>query len=189
VDDVVVPGGVIGAEIDAAVADVGVALGVHRPRGRVHVDAAAGDPLGVLRDDVVALRGTERNPDGARVHLDASIFFQNAVAADRCGAAGFAHRSGHYPRDLPVNGDGERVRGDAGDADHRGAGGVVCLEASQRHSDVAVRGPEFGRLPLQRIVIEPFDFHLGRCRLRRRGPLGLAVAQTARRGDGELREA
>ena len=70
-----------------------------------------------------------------------------------------------------------------------GAGGVVCLEASQRHSDVAVRGPEFGRLPLQRIVIEPFDFHLGRCRLRRRGPLGLAVAQTARRGDGELREA
>ena len=55
-DDVVVPGGVIGAEIDAAVADVGVALGVQRPRGGVHVDAAAGDPLGVLRDDVVALR-------------------------------------------------------------------------------------------------------------------------------------
>src|SRR6185312_3139543 len=87
----------------------------------------------------------------------ASILFKNAVAADRCGAAGFAHRSGHYARDLSVDADGERVRGDAGDADHRGAGGVVSLEAAQRHSDVAVRGPESGRLPLERIVIEPFD--------------------------------
>src|SRR5262245_23283243 len=68
------------------------------------------------------------------------------------------------PRDLSVDADGERVRGGAGDADHCGAGGVVCLEASPRNSDVAVRGPESGRLPLERIVIEPFDSHAARSR-------------------------
>ena len=40
IDGVVVPGGVVGAEVDAAVTDVRVALRVHRPRSRVHVDAA-----------------------------------------------------------------------------------------------------------------------------------------------------
>src|ERR1700744_2218172 len=44
VDVVEVPRGVVRAQIDAAVADVGVALFVDRPRGRGDLHAAPGDP-------------------------------------------------------------------------------------------------------------------------------------------------
>ena len=56
-DGVVVPGGVVGAQVDAAVADVRIALGRHRPRRAVHVDAAPGDADGVVHGELVALRG------------------------------------------------------------------------------------------------------------------------------------
>lgn len=38
-DGLVVPGGVIGSQVDAAVADIGIALRIHRPRCGVHENA------------------------------------------------------------------------------------------------------------------------------------------------------
>src|SRR5690606_3375589 len=51
------PLGVVGVHAHAAVADVGVALGVDGPRGGVHVFAAPGHPGGVVDIEVVRLRG------------------------------------------------------------------------------------------------------------------------------------
>src|SRR5690606_22612137 len=65
-DVLVVPGGVLGGQVDAAVADVGVALRVDRPRRGVHEHPAPGEPGGVLAVDEVALRRVQRNADGAR---------------------------------------------------------------------------------------------------------------------------
>src|SRR5205085_5139539 len=50
-----VPCGVVRAQVDASVTDVGVALRVNRPGGRVHVDAAVSDPHRVRRGDFVSL--------------------------------------------------------------------------------------------------------------------------------------
>src|ERR1700682_31448 len=90
-DGVVVPGGIVGAQIDTSVTDVCVALRIHRPRCRMHVDAARGYPLGVLCCYSIALRGIQRNADGPRLHHDASILFKNAEASDRRWTAGLAH--------------------------------------------------------------------------------------------------
>src|SRR5580693_18166 len=55
VDGVEVPGSVVRAQVDAAVTDVGIALLVDRPRGRVNVNTAPGDTDRVLSRDLVSL--------------------------------------------------------------------------------------------------------------------------------------
>src|SRR5271156_4766180 len=55
VDSAEVPGSVVSAQVDAAVTDVGVALLVDRPWGRVDVNTAPGDTDRVLSRDLVSL--------------------------------------------------------------------------------------------------------------------------------------
>src|ERR1700756_2659723 len=147
-DRVVVPGGIVRAQVDTAVADVGVALRVDRPRRGMHVDAAVGDPLRVVSGDEISLRGIQWNTDGARVHHDAAIPVQDSEVADRRRPAGLAHGRGHLASDLAVDADREDVLRDAGDTHYRRTGGDVGGETARHHPDVTVRGPEAHGLPL-----------------------------------------
>src|SRR4051812_23983243 len=67
-DGVVVPVGIVGAEVDAAVADIRIALRSDRPRRAMHINAAPGDPNRVVDGEFVTLRVAQRDTDGAGVH-------------------------------------------------------------------------------------------------------------------------
>src|SRR3981081_2049132 len=59
---------VAGADGDAAVADVALALVIHRPRGAVHEVADVVEPDGQLDGHLVAVGRIDRNPVGRGVH-------------------------------------------------------------------------------------------------------------------------
>lgn len=61
-DGVEVPCRVVRAEVDTAVADVGVSLRVDRPGGRVHVHAAPGNTNRVVGGEQIPVRGIQRMP-------------------------------------------------------------------------------------------------------------------------------
>ena len=68
--EVVEPFGVVGVEIQAAVAGVGIALSPHRGIELVHVDAVDADAGGVVDGFAIAEAGVFGKPEGGRVHDD-----------------------------------------------------------------------------------------------------------------------
>src|ERR1700694_4320332 len=59
-----------GADVEAAVTGVGVALGAHRPRRGMYEDAAVGNLGGPVDVGAISVGGVYRNAEGRRVHDD-----------------------------------------------------------------------------------------------------------------------
>src|SRR5581483_11940980 len=153
VDDVAPPGeveeplGAGGADVDAAVRDVALALGALRPGGGVDVRAAVRQPGGPGDSAVVAVGRVAGNPDGRRVHRDGAGLLQRQVDAvgGRIAVASGAGRD--HPHDPAVLRHRHLVAGDVDGGDVGvpdpepdralvGSPGAPDLEAPQVAADV-----------------------------------------------------
>lgn len=130
----------------------------------MHIDAAPGNPDGVLPinqitlwGNQITLWGIERNADGPRIEHDVPLLFQNPERANRRVEARLTQRRRHLPHHLLVDTDGERMCGDVGYGHDRCAvsklvdmppaktatwvwagqnpSGIHCTTASLRHTN------------------------------------------------------